>query len=73
FVEKFLGISTSNIYFFDDKSENIEAATKRGWKAFQVTESLVDVIKESLESLEKSMQKNKRKNFFKRFLCTTRL
>ncbi|TBU12086.1 putative pyrimidine 5'-nucleotidase [Hamiltosporidium tvaerminnensis] len=73
FVEKFLRISTSNIYFFDDKSENIEAATKRGWKAFQVTESLVDVIKESLKSLEKSMKKNRRKNFFKRFLCTTRL
>ncbi|TBU01130.1 putative pyrimidine 5'-nucleotidase [Hamiltosporidium magnivora] len=56
FVEKFLGISTSNIYFFDDDSANIEAASKRGWKAFQVTESLVDVIKESLESLEKSLQ-----------------
>ncbi|KAK1350175.1 hypothetical protein LUQ84_001149 [Hamiltosporidium tvaerminnensis] len=56
FVEKFLRISTSNIYFFDDNSANIEAASKRGWKAFQVTESLVDVIKGSLESLEKSLQ-----------------
>lgn len=35
-VERTLGFSPSEIVFFDDLSENIEAARRRGWRAHQV-------------------------------------
>lgn len=34
-VEDILGVKPENILFFDDKSENVEAAAQRGWHARQ--------------------------------------
>lgn len=53
FVERYLGLSsTNNVYFFDDTKENVEAARERGWKAYLVSDEPGQTLIDLLENIE---------------------
>ncbi|TBU11115.1 putative pyrimidine 5'-nucleotidase [Hamiltosporidium tvaerminnensis] len=50
-IEQLLETKTSNIYFYDDIDQNVQAAKYRGWNSFLVGDSLIDVLEISLSNL----------------------
>ncbi|TBU09190.1 putative pyrimidine 5'-nucleotidase [Hamiltosporidium magnivora] len=50
-IEQLLETKASNIYFYDDIDQNVQAAKNRGWNSFLVRDSLIDVLETSLSNL----------------------
>ncbi|TBU09155.1 hypothetical protein CWI36_0053p0010 [Hamiltosporidium magnivora] len=50
-IEQLLETKASNLYFYDDVDQNVQAAKDRGWNSFLVKDSLIDVLETSLSEL----------------------
>ncbi|TBU12490.1 hypothetical protein CWI38_0736p0010 [Hamiltosporidium tvaerminnensis] len=44
-------LESSNLYFYDDVDQNVQAAKDRGWNSFLVKDSLIEVLETSLSEL----------------------